>query len=276
MKDLKVTIGTTAATSFGSNFLIPDGTLAFKVDGTAVNLPSGLFYTLRLGTTGVDHNIDTISNRVNLAKRTTAPNVGGFTGTSDNLAIRPLNLANGINVQLVTDTVASPNVTSEFGLANDSTIENKLLYVQVTFFRAVEDNSSYDPLNPLFDLEYVGHDTVQLWYAPVQFPGITATGVITESAGTVAFGNAGAARLTVTSDKLGVIYYISRAAGAAVATSATLLATGTAVAYTTVNTAQVILFNNAAAGSTQVDFVIVANDLSTTSLVVTTAAVTLD
>jgi hypothetical protein len=220
MKDLKVTIGTTAATSFGSNFLIPDGTLAFKVDGTAVNLPSGLFYSLSLGTTGVDHNIDAAdANTEDIAKIKTGANTGGFNSKDGTpKSIRPLNLANGINVQLVKDTVASPNINSEFQLDTDATIENRLLYVQVTFFKAVEI-VTFDPLNPLFDLEYVGHDTVQIWYAPANLytvPVLTAVSTAVTASKTIG--------LTLTSDLGGVVYALVVPDGSAAPTINQVLA----------------------------------------------------
>jgi hypothetical protein len=210
MKDLKVTIGTTAATSFGSNFLIPDGTLAFKVDGTAVNLPSNLFYSLRLGSTSVDDEIDTAKS--NLGKNTTGSNIGGFTASTKE--IRPLNLTNGINVQLVDDE----DLTSEFGFSDDSTIENRIRYVQITFFRAVED-ASFDPLNPLFDLEYVGHDTVQIWYDPANLysvPVITAVSTDVDDGDTI--------NLTLTSNLAGKVYALVVPAGSAAPTINQVLA----------------------------------------------------
>jgi hypothetical protein len=212
MKDLKVTIGTTAATSFGSNFLIPDGTLAFKVDGTAVNLPSNLFYSLRLGSTGVDHEIDTA--KTDLGKNTTGSNIGGFTASTKE--IRPLNLTNGINVQLVDD--GDEDLTSEFELSDDSTIENRIRYVQITFFRAVED-ASFDPLNPLFDLEYVGHDTVQIWYAPANLysvPVITAVSTDIDDGDTI--------KLTLTSNLAGKVYALVVPTGSAAPTINQVLA----------------------------------------------------
>jgi hypothetical protein len=240
MKDLKVTIGTTAATSFGSNFLIPDGTLAFKVDGTAVNLPSGLFYSLSLGTTGVDHNIDAAdANTEDIAKIKTGANTGGFNSKDGTpKSIRPLNLANGINVQLVKDTVASPNINSEFQLDTDSTIENKLLYVQVTFFKAVEI-ATFDPLNPLFDLEYVGHDTVQLWYAPINVPSVSTISTHAKASDTTS-------TFVLQASVPSVAYYLAQeetggttvedATFAAVPTLETLLLTGTAIDLATANT----------------------------------------
>jgi hypothetical protein len=268
MKDLKVTIGTTAATSFGSNFLIPDGTLAFKVDGTAVNLPSGLFYSLSLGTTGVDHNIDAAdANTEDIAKIKTGANTGGFNSKDGTpKSIRPLNLANGINVQLVKDTVASPNINSEFQLDTDSTIENKLLYVQVTFFKAVEI-ATFDPLNPLFDLEYVGHDTVQLWYAPLQVPGISTSAVLQDKTGNTT------GEFVVTSNTLGVVYSLVRLTSDPVSTAAALLENGTRTVYTTVNTAQAIQITNTVAATT-VDYLIVSSTLNTTSLVISTNSFT--
>jgi hypothetical protein len=218
MKDLKVSIGTTAATSFGSNFLIPDGTLAFKVDGTAVNLPSGLFYSLSLGTTGVDHNIDAAdANTQDIAKIKTGANTGGFNSKDGTpKSIRPLNLANGINVQLVDDD--DEDLTSEFELSDDSTIENRIRYVQVTFFKAVEI-VTFDPLNPLFDLEYVGHDTVQIWYAPANLysvPVITAVSTAVSTSKTIG--------LTLTSNLGGVVYALVVPDGSAAPTINQVLA----------------------------------------------------
>jgi hypothetical protein len=192
--------------------LIPDGTLAFKVDGTAVNLPSNLFYSLRLGSTGVDHEIDTA--KTDLGKNTTGSNIGGFTASSKE--IRPLNLTNGMNVQLVDDV--DEDLTSEFGLSDDSTIENRIRYVQVTFFRAVED-ASFDPLNPLFDLEYVGHDTVQIWYAPANLysvPVITAVSTAVTASKTIG--------LTLTSNLGGVVYALVVPDGSAAPTINQVLA----------------------------------------------------
>jgi hypothetical protein len=215
--------------------LIPDGTLAFKVDGTAVNLPSGLFYSLSLGTTGVDHNIDAAdANTEDIAKIKTGANTGGFNSKDGTpKSIRPLNLANGINVQLVKDTVASPNINSEFQLDTDATIENKLLYVQVTFFKAVEI-ATFDPLNPLFDLEYVGHDTVQLWYAPIQLPGITTVSTHAKASGTTS-------TFVLQASVPSVAYYIAQEATNATtfptaSTLETLLMTGTRIDLPTANT----------------------------------------
>jgi hypothetical protein len=250
--------------------LIPDGTLAFKVDGTAVNLPSGLFYSLSLGTTDVDHNIDAAdANTEDIAKIKTGENTGGFNSKDGTpKSIRPLNLANGINVQLVKDTVASPNINSEFQLDTDATIENKLLYVQVTFFKAVEI-ATFDPLNPLFDLEYVGHDTVQLWYAPLQVPGISTSAVLRDKSGNTT------GEFVVTSNTLGVVYSLVRLTSAPVSTAAALLENGTRTVYTTVNTAQAIQITNTVAATT-VDYLIVSSTLNTTSLVISTNSFTYD
>jgi hypothetical protein len=107
-------------------------------------------------------------------------------------------LTKNISVQLVSET----DKPSVFNLADDVSIANKVRYIQVTMFKTVEV-TSFDPLNPVYNLVVIGHETIQIWYAPVN----VNVPVITSE--TLASNFTDQLRLTVTSDLAGTVYAVA-------------------------------------------------------------------
>jgi hypothetical protein len=191
LKDVKVNVGTTAAQTFGSRFLLADTAKAISISAVGVNLPSSeLFYSVSLGASSATDGIDA-ATRTTVSMETNGTIISTKT-------YKPLDVSKAISVQLITDGTA----TSEVGLATNASIINKVRFLQLTIYRRTKV-ASFDPLAPTYDLTRIGHETIEIWYAPNNSP----VQVITS--GTVVAGTTAATdvNFSVTADVVGTIYY---------------------------------------------------------------------
>ena len=215
LKDVKVNVGTTAAQTFGNRFLLPSTANAISITAAGVNLPSSdLFYSVSLGASSATDGIDA-ATRTTVSMETNGTIISTKT-------YKPLDVSKAISVQLITDGAA----TSEVGLATNASIINKVRFLQLTIYRRTRV-SSFDPLAPRFDLTRIGHETIELWYAPNNSP----VQVITS--GTVVAGSTATTdvNFSVTADVVGRIYYaIELATATAPTAQAIILGTGFAKA----------------------------------------------
>jgi hypothetical protein len=215
LKDVKVNVGTTAAQTFGSRFLLEDTAKAISISAAGVNLPtSELYYSVSLGASSATDGIDaTARNTVTMETNGTIISTKTY---------KPLDVSKAISVQLITDGTA----TSEVGLATNASIINKVRFLQLTIYRRTKV-AEFDPLAPEFDLTRIGHETIELWYAPNNSP----VQVITS--GTVVAGTTATTdvNFSVTADVVGRIYYaIELATATAPTAQAIILGTGFAKA----------------------------------------------
>jgi hypothetical protein len=109
--------------------------------------------------------------------------------------------------------------TSEVGLATNASIINKVRFLQLTIYRRTRV-STFDPLAPRFDLTRIGHETIELWYAPNNSP----VQVITS--GTATRASSSAASVAVTSDTAGTVYWMLLANNSAAPTVLQLIGQG--------------------------------------------------
>jgi hypothetical protein len=192
LKDVKVNVGTTAAQTFGSRFLLADTAKAISISAAGVNLPSSeLFYSVSLGASSATDGID-----VELIEDESMETNGTIIPPSTKV-YKPLDVSKAISVQLITDGAA----TSEVGLATNASIINKVRFLQLTIYRRTKD-ASFNPLIPTYDLTRIGHETIELWYAPTNSP----VQVITS--GTADRTSATEATVAVTSDTAGSVYWM--------------------------------------------------------------------
>jgi hypothetical protein len=192
LKDVKVNVGTTAAQTFGSRFLLADTAKAISISAAGVNLPtSELYYSVSLGASSATDGIDVAS----IADESMETN--GTIISPSTKVYKPLDVSKAISVQLITDGDAN----SEVGLATNANIINKVRFLQLTIYRRTRD-ASFDPLAPTYDLTRIGHETIELWYAPNNSP----VQVITS--GTADRTSASAATVDVTSDTAGSVYWM--------------------------------------------------------------------
>jgi predicted RecA/RadA family phage recombinase len=141
-----VKIGTASAVKFGGKFLLPDATAAFTIQGTAVNLSKATHYMLTTGTTAPNAG-------------SAAPAAGRTTAEITAAGLVALNLANGIPVQFLTSGTATGLYATDAGLTDDA------LWVLVSLYERT-NTTSFDPLNPLYDLTLIGFFSVPVWYEP--------------------------------------------------------------------------------------------------------------
>jgi hypothetical protein len=239
LSDVELLVGTSKVNTFDSRFLLADTVKAFSINAKGVNLPSSdVFYSLTIGDT-VDANIR--SSQTDLVRATA--------GTFDSGNIRPLDLTKGIPVQLVAET----DKPSDFNLANNSTLVNRVKFIQVTLYRRTNKVTGFDPLSPLSDLTVIGHETITIWMGPLPlYPTVTAVTSVAGATKTI--------DLSITSSVAGTLYWVLVAADATAPTFSQLLA-GTAIASLVANTASNSTIT-AAAASTAYDFwfVVIATD----------------
>jgi hypothetical protein len=163
LKDVVVNVGTAKADMFGSRVLVPSTAKAISFTAAASNLPTGtLYYTLSLGTTATGATANLRGASFNKTSATLATN-GTITATE---VFKPLDLTKPIGVQIVDDGATKP---SDFAFATNADLLNKVRFIQVNIFRRT-NNASFDPLDPLYALTHVGHQTIEIWYGPNNVP----------------------------------------------------------------------------------------------------------
>jgi hypothetical protein len=143
---LKITNVSTSAgslVSFKDKYIIPSTVKAFDISFTGVNIDKATHYKL------VAANVATV------APFTTG--LTGLTATGITNGFSKFDLTKPISVQYVTDSGVD-------GLnANTTGFDNGHQWINVTLYRQT-NITSFDPLNPTFDLVQIGYATVPVWF----------------------------------------------------------------------------------------------------------------
>jgi hypothetical protein len=143
---LKITNVSTSAgslVSFKDKYIIPSTVKAFDISFTGVNIDKATHYKL------VAANVATV------APFTTG--LTGLTATGITNGFSKFDLTKPISVQYVTDSGVN-------GLnANTTGFDNGHQWINVTLYRQT-NITSFDPLNPTFDLVQIGYATVPVWF----------------------------------------------------------------------------------------------------------------